>query len=155
MHHVYKVTQLSTGRVYVGVTGDKGIKPRNRRQVHPKRFAEHLAYLSLGVHPNEDLQASYTRPGDYAFEVLESLDTDIPAELTKAERAWIAKFKDPFNIKYAKHWHNPYQIPDGTKAAIQRGLLRGERGCVLASRFCVSTGTVSLLKKPLKTLGLV
>lgn len=74
---VYVITCTVNGRVYVGST-------RNLR----KRWQDHRTRLTLGTHPNPQLQADYAAHGPDAFTYAILDDCALPL-LDQQERYWI------------------------------------------------------------------
>lgn len=87
MIYIYSITQLSTGRQYVGSTKD--IEARKRK---------HFYSLSKGNHHNAFLQRAYDKTGkqDFVFDILDT--TEEVDQQFLLEEEWAKELGAEFNI---------------------------------------------------------
>jgi group I intron endonuclease len=114
--NIYKITNINTGRVYIGLTDN----PRTRWRKH-KNAAQ-------AVPTKTDLMRNMRNapPGQFKFEVLETLATY--EEAIARERHWIAKFKKAKAGVYNQHPGGTGIVSYEAREKIgraQRGMRRG------------------------------
>ena len=87
MIYIYSITQLSTGRQYVGSTKDN--EARKRKHFYP---------LSKGNHHNAFLQRAYDKTGkqDFVFDILDT--TEEVDQQFLLEEEWAKELGAEFNI---------------------------------------------------------
>jgi group I intron endonuclease len=86
---IYKITQISTGRVYVGSSVDIS-----------KRLKTHSNALKKGIHHNSRIQAAYNETGEGSF-IYEVLEVCKIKEMIERENFWIRELnavEEGFNI---------------------------------------------------------
>lgn len=80
---IYKITQINTGKLYIGLSTD----------IYARR-ANHMAYLKSGRHPNSELQNDVNKYGlkSIKFDALELVPSTDREILLDRERFWVEKY---------------------------------------------------------------
>lgn len=141
---IYSITNTVTGECYVG--GSTHL---------PSRESSHFSTLANGSHPNERLQAAFSKYGSdaFTFKVLEFCNTD---RLGKKEIEWTERLKPEYNLgKVGSNFPTVVlsgryvlNLTEQTDAALRRY-------CQQNGLASLSTGLTSLIAQQLRTEGLL
>ena len=153
---IYTLTNVNTGIPYYGETTEQGITPGctgrgvGREYMHlPKRHAEHMGFMDLGVHHNVHMQNAWDS-GDtkWTFKIIAELPVGATREAAvDLEREFVRMAPRSYNIKHkigAQSGVN--SLTDEEHALIVKLLNEGHTGAAVARKTGRSTGTVSLIK---------
>lgn len=108
---IYKITNINTGKVYIGQT----------TQPPTKRCKGHFKALRRGVHHSQYLQRSFNKHGESAFE-FEVIDVVSSDKLDEYEIYYIEyynSFKDGYNMTMGGGGHLGVEMTESTKQKLR------------------------------------
>jgi group I intron endonuclease len=116
MRGVYTITNISTGKVYVG----SAVNVRRRWETHRRE-------LRRGAHPNRYLQSSWNAHGEpeFSFVLVESVEES--TDLVSREQWWLDVLQSAdrahgYNISPTAYSILGYRFSDEQRANVSRGL---------------------------------